>query len=294
MAPEAFTLTGEEVPIEMTGEVHYRISDLRRYAFAVARPEETLRAVAESSLREVVAAESLDGALASRRPEMEARCLKRLRETVARYDIGLDVVDLCLLDIHPPKQVVPAYRQVADALEQHEQFINEAEGYYARKVLSAAGERAIRFLSNSVNAAKRLPDASTTGGVTGWQLDDALWEKLMANFFDGDSEDRLLSGEAAARLLTARREKTRAVQAASGAAARFDSVVKVFAAQPLLTRTHLYWTTIEQVLSARSLMILDPALRGRQHLWLTEPGQTSVMPPSSPLHRVQPMQMEDP
>jgi Cu+-exporting ATPase len=286
VAPESFTLTGEEVPIELTGEVQFRIGDLRRFAFASAKPDETLRAVTESVLREVAATESLDAVLTNRRREIEAACLRRIRNLMTSYDIGVEVLDLSLLDVHPPQQVVPAYRQVADALEQREQFINEAEGYYARKVLSAAGEQAIRVLTDSTGSAKRLPDASTTGGVTGWQLDDALWQKLTANF---DSPDRVLSGEAAAKLLTARRERTRKVQAATGSAARFNSVVRVFAEQPTLTSLHLYWTTIEKVLVARPLMILDPALRGKSHLWLTEPGQSPIRLPSAdtPLQRLE-------
>ena len=286
VAPESFTLTGEEVPIEMTGEIQFRIGDLRRFAFAASRPSETLRAVTESVLREVAATESLDALLTNRRREIEARCLVRIRELMTSYDIGVEVLDLSLLDIHPPQQVVPAYRQVADSLEQREQFINEAEGYYARKVLSAAGEQAIRVLTDSVESAKRLPDASTTGGVTGWKLDDALWQKLTANF---DSDDRVLSGEAAAKLLKARSEKTRKVEAATGSAARFNSVVKVFAEQPTLTGLHLYWTTMERVLAARPLLILDPALRGKSHLWLTEPGQSPIRLPSSdtPLQRLE-------
>ncbi len=286
VAPESFTLTGEEVPIEMTGEVHFRIRDLQRFAFAASRPDETLRAVTESVLREVAATESLDSVLTNRRREIEAASLRRIRELITSYDIGVEVLDLNLLDIHPPQQVVPAYRQVADAIEQREQFINEAEGYYARKVLTAAGEQAIRVLTDSAGSAKRLPDSSTTGGVTGWQLDDALWQKLTAGF---DSEDRILSGDAAAKLLTARREKTRKVEAATGSAARFNSVVKVFAEQPTLTSLHMYWTTMEKVLAARSLMILDPALRGKSHLWLTEPGQSPIRLPSpeTPLQRIE-------
>jgi len=286
VAPESFTLTGEEVPIEVTGEIQFRIGDLRRFVFAALQPSETLRAVTESVLREVAATESLDALLTNRRREIEARCLVRIRELMVSYDIGVEVLDLSLLDIHPPQQVVPAYRQVADSLEQREQFINEAEGYYARKVLSAAGEQAIRVLTDSVDSAKRLPDASTTGGVTGWKLDDALWRKLTANF---DSDERILSGEAAAKLLKARSEKTRKVEAATGLAARFNSVVKVFAEQPTLTGLHLYWTTMERVLAARPLMILDPALRGKSHLWLTEPGQAPIQLPSSdtPLQRLE-------
>lgn len=284
--PESFTLTGEEVPIELTGEVQFRIGDLRRFAFAASRPEDTLRAVTESVLREAAATESLEAVLTNRRQDIETRCLNRIRELMTAYDLGIEVLDLSLLDIHPPQQVVPAYRQVADALEQHEQLINEAEGYYARKVLSAAGEQAIRVLTESVGPGHRLPDASTTGSVTRWRLDDALWQTLTAKF---DSDDRILSGEAAAKLLKARSEKTRKVEAAAGSAARFNSVVRVFAEQPMLTSLHLYWTTIEKVLAARPLMILDPALRGKSHLWLTEPGQSPIRVPSAdtPLQRLE-------
>lgn len=288
VAPESFTLTGEEVPIEMTGEIQFRIGDLRRFAFAASRPDDTLRAVTESVLREVAATESLDALLTNRRREIEARCLVRIRELMTSYDIGVEVLDLSLLDIHPPQQVVPAYRQVADSLEQREQFINEAEGYYARKVLSAAGEQAIRVLTDSVDSAKRLPDASTTGGVTGWKLDDVLWQKLTANF---DSDERVLSGEAAAKLLKARSEKTRKVEAAAGSAARFNSVVKVFAEQPTLTGLHLYLTTMEKVLAARPLLILDPSLRGKSQLWLMDPANAGSLPvlsqPPVPLQRLE-------
>ncbi|RLT03287.1 MAG: heavy metal translocating P-type ATPase, partial [Planctomycetota bacterium] len=71
VAPESFTLTGEEVPIEVTGEVQFRIGDVRRFAFASSRPDDTLRAVTESVLREVAATESLDSLLTNRRREIE-------------------------------------------------------------------------------------------------------------------------------------------------------------------------------------------------------------------------------
>jgi Cu+-exporting ATPase len=286
VSPEAFTLTGDEVPIELTGEVQFRIGDLRQFAFSASRPEETLRAVTESVLREVIANESLDAVLTHRRREIEAQCSRRIARRVKNYELGIDVLHLCLLDVHPPQQVVPAYRQVADALEQREQYINEAEGYYARKVLSAAGEQAIRLLTESVTTARRSLDGSTTGGVTAWKMDDVLWQRLTSDF---DSDQRVLAGEAAARLLIARQEKTRKVTSAIGAAARFTSILRVFAEHPSLTNSHLYWTTIENVLATRPLMILDPALSGRQHLWLTEPGQSPLRLPSpnTPLQRLE-------
>ena len=38
MPEEALLLTAEEVPIELTAEVHYRIADLHQFAFGNANP----------------------------------------------------------------------------------------------------------------------------------------------------------------------------------------------------------------------------------------------------------------
>ena len=67
--------------------------------------------------------------------------------------MGVEIVDLNLLDIHPPTAVVPAYRDVADAMEDREQRINEAQGYYASRLLSAVGEAAVRTLGDTADDA---------------------------------------------------------------------------------------------------------------------------------------------
>ena len=40
---------------------------------------------------------------------------------------------------------------------------------------------------------------------------------------------------------------------------------------PELTRQHLYWTAITEILSKRTLTIIDPDAAGRQHLWMSNP-----------------------
>ena len=268
MPSEALLLTGDEVPIEVTGEVDYRISDLYQYVYGSAAPEETLRAVAESAIRRVAAQYSLDGALTDQREVVERQCLALIQTIVGQYDLGVEVCDLNLLDIHPPKQVVPAYRQVADALEEREQLINEAEAYYARKVLNAAGERAIRLLSLSVHQKDVSRASATTGGVAGWKLDDQLWEQLIAESEEGHI---VLSGEAAATLLDARQRNVQKVQAALGKAARFNSLLSAYQFDRFLTGLQLYWNTIDQALSSRPVTIIDPKVAGKQHLLLADP-----------------------
>ena len=137
---ESLVLTGDEVLVEMTAEVQWRISNLRQYLFDSARPIETLRTLG----RERGAGNG--GPSAARRhldrsPPTDRRRVSSHVSAVASSStrLGIEVVELTLLDVHPPREVVAAYRDVADAIEEREQRVNEAEAYYAGKLLDGRG-----------------------------------------------------------------------------------------------------------------------------------------------------------
>ncbi|MFN0050767.1 MAG: cation-translocating P-type ATPase family protein, partial [Planctomycetales bacterium] len=285
---ESQLLTGDETAVELTAEVHFGISDLRTYRLQVRSPEETLRVLAESAVRQVVASRALDGLLADHRRQVEVECLQLLRDSAARLDLGLEVAQFTLLDVHPPPQVVAAYRDAANALEEREQSINLGQAQHARLVLSAAGEEAVRRLNRSADdPAVPATDSSTTGELADWRLDDPLWAALT----DETSGEMLLSGEGAVRLLAAQRERTRAVETARGREARFSSLLPEYQKHGDLTRFQLFWEAIEQTLSQRPLTILDPRSAGRRQIWLTDPERmpqplpwrgTSLVPETQP------------
>ena len=206
-----------------------------------------------------------------------------MREIIARYRLGIEITGFALLDVHPPTKVVPAYRDVANALEEREQAINVAQAAYARMVLSTAGESAVRILSDrDGHAVVGRREASTSGDIADWSLTDELWAKLTSEDSDGRM---LLSGSAAARLLSVRREATRTVNQAVGQEARFSSMVPVHHGEPALTRFQLYWETMERALAERPMTILDPQASGRAHLYLADPERFNLsplqVPPSS-------------
>ena len=275
---QALTLTGEEMPVELTAEVQFRISDLRKFAFESSEPEKVLQSIAEGTLRDLVARTSLDETLTEGRRDIEQQWIGRVISGAKLYGLGVEVTAVSLLDVHPPRQVVPEYRQVADAIELQAQLTNEAEAYYARTVLSAAGEEAIRVLSSSVEAASG--GESTTGAVTNWSLTETLWEKLIGE--SGDSPMQL-SGEAAKRMLTARQEATQKTTAATGSAARINSLVPLFLKQPSLTGLHLYWKAVAGSLADRPVTVLDPGVTGRQHVLLVDPDEFSSPPFLQPM-----------
>jgi Cu+-exporting ATPase len=265
---ESLVLTGDEVLVEMTAEVQWRIANVRQYAFGSMQPAETLRTVAESTLRETAARHTLDGILTERRQTIEEECLGQLRRRIKPLDLGIEVTELTLLDIHPPRLVVSAYRDVANALEEKEQSVNEAEAYYARRLLGAAGERAVCILNEAAANSKQGLDKATAGGVSGWTLTDTLWSKLNPNT---SASDLVLSGEAASVLLAAREAATQTTQAAGGQADRFKELLAAYRSQPDLTSRQLYWQAITDSLAGRAVTIVDPKAGGHKRLFLGSP-----------------------
>lgn len=274
IAEESVMLTADEVPVELMAEVQYRVRDLKEFLFAGSeRPNDILRATAESVLREVAASASLDSLLTERRADLERRSLKRLRERIEQYGLGIEVVDLQWLDVHPPQPVVPAYRQVADALEDRELLINEAEAYASRTLLAAVGDDAFSLLQSA--ARKQAPDIVNSPTRTDWQLTDELWRQLLT--IDAAGRTRL-SGSAAAILLDGQIASIRHEMSALGASQRFEGLFTEYSRQPRLTSQHLYWTTMADILAQRPLTIIDPKAAGRQHVWLGEPASGMLLP----------------
>ncbi len=303
VADESLMLTADEVPVELTAEVQYRVRDLKQFTFAgTRRPDDMLRAAAESVLRDLAAGATLDDLLTDRRADLERRSLAQLRRRVEGYALGIEIVDLQWLDVHPPKAVVPAYRQVADALEDRELLVNEADAYADRVLLGAVGEEALRVLKQSAGSGATgeglrspVPSLDRTGGSkqppvapeetpetttrarADWTLDDALWKQLLRGRPDGRS---LLSGSAAASLNDAHVASAKRRESASATASRLQGMLTEYRRAPRLTSLKLYWDAVTESLSKRPLTIVDPKAAGRQHLWL---GEMPQLPMTSPI-----------
>ncbi len=280
---ESLMLTADEVPVDLSAEVQYRIVDLKQFELGgTRRPDDMLRAAAEGVLRDLAARASLDELLTERRAELERQSLAQLRRRVKDYALGVEIVDLQWLDVHPPKAVVPAYRQVADALEDRELLVNEADAYADRVLLGTVGEEALRSLkqSNRLVATQRaVTDETSSRARVDWSLDETLWKRLLEVRSDGST---LLSGSAAASLneahVTAEKRRT----SASSTANRFDRLLSEYQHSPRLTSLKLYWDAVTESLAQRPLTIVDPKAAGRQHLWLGE-GPNVPLAPTFPV-----------
>lgn len=165
---ESLMLTGDENIVDVGFTVLWRINDAGKYLFNVDQPELTIKAVAESAMREVVGRTDLTAAITEGRLLIETEVLKRLQEVLDDYSAGVQVLQVQLKNAEPPSQVIAAFRDVqaaeADkeraqnealaysndiiprARGQAEMIRQEAEGYKQRVIAEAEGEAA-RFIS---------------------------------------------------------------------------------------------------------------------------------------------------
>jgi membrane protease subunit HflK len=139
---ESLMLTGDENIIDIDVAVFWRISDASAYLFNTANPDGLVRAVAESSLREVIGRTPIQPALTQARAQIEADVHKQTQEILDRYKAGVEVTQVQLQKVDPPAAVIESFRDVQRANTDAERMRNEAESYRNDIVPRARGDAA--------------------------------------------------------------------------------------------------------------------------------------------------------
>lgn len=142
VAREALMLTQDENIVDVRLAVQYQVNDPRQFRFNFRNPDETLKQVAESALREVVGKRRLDFVLTEGRTEVAQETRRVLSETLDRYQAGLEVVSVDIQDVQPPEQVQGAFEDAIMAREDEQRKINQANAYRNEIVPRAQGEAA--------------------------------------------------------------------------------------------------------------------------------------------------------
>jgi membrane protease subunit HflK len=139
--------------------VQYRINDPRQYLFQVRDPGDTLRAVSESVMREVVGDRTVDEVITVGRQEIEVFVLQRLQELVNKYEMGLSIDQVQLKDVNPPDPVRASFNEVNQAQQERVQLVNEANREYNKVVPLARGTADQKIKSAEGYALKRINEA---------------------------------------------------------------------------------------------------------------------------------------
>ena len=145
---EALMLTGDENIVDINFTVFWRINDAGRFLFNIRAPEQTVKAAAESAMREVVGRTPIASALAEGRKQIETDTQKLLQDILDSYGAGITVTQLQLQKVDPPAQVIEAFRDVQNARADQERKRNEAEAY-RNSILPVARGEAVRLVQEA-------------------------------------------------------------------------------------------------------------------------------------------------
>jgi membrane protease subunit HflK len=139
--------------------VQYRISNPEHFLFKVREPQETLRAVSESVMREVVGDRTVDEVITIGRQEIEVESLTRMQALATRYEMGVSIDQVQLKNINPPGPVQASFNEVNQAQQEKERLINEARREYNKAIPLAEGEKDQRIREADGYRLKRINEA---------------------------------------------------------------------------------------------------------------------------------------
>ena len=147
---ESLMLTGDENIVDVDFTVLWRIKPkgTADYLFNIQNADGTVKAVAESAMREVVGRSNIQPILTGARTQTETTVQDLMQKTLDGYGAGIQITQVQMQKVDPPAQVIDAFRDVQAARANLEQLQNEAQTY-ANKVVPDARGRAAKILQDA-------------------------------------------------------------------------------------------------------------------------------------------------
>jgi membrane protease subunit HflK len=154
---ESLMITGDRNIVEVHFRIYYNIKNVRDFTFNVREPDQAVRAVAESAMREVIGRRQLEPIITTERGAVEEGVETLMQQVLDEYQSGVQVLQVELLRAAAPSAVIEAFNDVVNAGQDAEtltnnaqresaRIVNEAQAYREQTVREATGE-AERFVS---------------------------------------------------------------------------------------------------------------------------------------------------
>jgi len=179
VSEESLMLTGDENIVNIDFSVFWVIKDAGKFLFKIQSPVVTVKAAAETAMREVIAKSKLQSILTEGRSKIEIETQEIAQSLLDEYESGIQITQVQTQKADPPDEVIDAFRDVQAARADMERSKNEAEAYqndviprargdaakilqeaeaYKKQVVAAAEGEASRFLAiyNEYVLAKRV------------------------------------------------------------------------------------------------------------------------------------------
>ena len=160
---ESLMLTGDENIVDVDFSVLWKVkpTGVGEYLFNIQNPAGTVKAVAESAMREVVGRSEIQPILTGARQTIETAVQDLMQKTLDSYGAGIAVQQVQLQKVDPPQQVIDAFRDVQAARADLERSVNEAQTYANRVIPEARGN--VAKITQAAEGYRQQTVAEATG-----------------------------------------------------------------------------------------------------------------------------------
>ena len=152
---ESLMLTGDENIVDINFQVVWNIAKLDLFLFNLASPDKTIKAVAESAMRQVIGRSELKPILNRDRAVVSQDVHNLIQETLDSYESGVNIVRINFDRADPPPGVIDAFRDV-QAAEQDRDTLEKRAGAYANQRLAEARGESAQILQEAAGYSARV------------------------------------------------------------------------------------------------------------------------------------------
>ena len=155
LARESLMLTDDENIIDIQFAVQYRLKNATDWVFNNREQEETVKQVAETSIREIVGKNKMDFVLYEGREKIAFDTSTLMQQILDRYRTGVMVTNVTMQAVQPPEQVQASFDDAVKAGQDRERQKNEGQAY-ANDVVPRARGAAARLMQESEGYRSRV------------------------------------------------------------------------------------------------------------------------------------------
>ena len=146
---ESTMITGDYNIVNVDFFVEYKITDPVQYLYSADDPALILKNLIQSQVRNVVGSSTVDAVLTDGKENIQLQVKELVTEILAKYDVGLTLIDVRIQDAEPPTlAVIEAFKAVETAKQTAEAVVNDAKAYQNAKLPDAQAQ-ADKLLQNA-------------------------------------------------------------------------------------------------------------------------------------------------
>lgn len=139
---EGLMLSGDQNIVDVEFKILYSVSEPAAYLFNVARPEDTLRQISESAMREIVGRRPAQDIFRDNRDAIANEVQEIVQSAMDSFPAGISINTVSIEDAAPPREVADAFDEVQRAEQDEDRFVEEANQYANQKLGQARGQAA--------------------------------------------------------------------------------------------------------------------------------------------------------